>query len=125
MKQLFTISIVILFIALSIILFILYKADPAFSFPVLETGNAIMVALSFSSFMLINKQAGKNGSAFVRGVSGSSLLKLMVCMIAILVYVAINRSHIHKPSIFILMAIYAVYSATETILLSRMARTMK
>lgn len=125
MKQLFNISILVLFIALSVILFILYKASPAYNYSVLETGNVIMMVLAFSSFMLINKQAGKNGSAFVRGVSGSSLLKLMVCMISVVIYAAVNRANVHKPSIFILMAIYAIYSATETILLSRMARTMK
>lgn len=125
MKQLFTISILVIFIVVSIVLFIVYKADPAYRYEILETGNVIMLALSFSTYALIRKQEGKNGSAFVRGVSGSSLLKLMVCMIGIVVYAVVNHNNIHKPSIFVLMGIYAVYSATETILLSRMARAMK
>lgn len=125
MKSVFTITIVGIFIALSIGFFILQSQLPSFRFAVLETGNAIMMILSLSAFYLVNKQIGKSGSAFVRGVSGASFLKLMVCMVAILVYVAINRATIHKPSIFILMAIYLVYSATETVLLSKMARTIK
>lgn len=125
MKQYFVVTISSIFVVLSIALFILYKSVPAFSYPVLEIGNAIMLVLSLSSFALITKQAGKNGSAFVRGVSGSSLLKLMVCMIAVVIYVAGSRGNIYKPGIFVLMGIYAIYSATETVLLSRMARTMK
>ena len=125
MKQYFVVTISSIFVVLSIALFILYKSIPEFSYPVLETGNAIMMVLSLSSFALITKQAGKNGSAFVRGVSGSSLLKLMVCMIAVVIYVAGSRGNIYKPGIFVLMGIYAVYSAIETVLLSRMARTMK
>lgn len=125
MKKTFTVTIVSIFVILSIVFFVLQQQLPSFRFAVLETGNAIMVVLSLSAFYMVNKQIGKPGGAFVRGVSGASFLKLMVCMVAILVYVAINRSTVHKPSIFILMAIYLVYSATETMLLSKMARTTK
>ncbi len=125
MKKVFTIYIVSIFIILSIVFYVLQMQIPTFRFAVLEAGNAIMMTLSLSAFFIVQKQTGKSGGAFVRGVSGASFLKLMVCMVAVLVYVALNRSTIHKPSIFILMAIYLVYSATETVLLSKMARTIK
>ncbi len=101
------------------------KAMPDYSLVVMETGNIVMAVLSLTSFMLVKKQSGKNAAAFVRGVSGASLLKLMVCIVGVLVYGMINRANIHKPTIFVLMAIYAVYAAAETILLSKMARAMK
>lgn len=125
MKRVFTITITSIFILLTIVFFVLGKSIPAFGFPVLEAGNVLMAVLSFSSFAMVSRQEGRNGSAFVRGVSGASMLKLMVCLIAIVIYVAINRASIHKPTIFVLMGVYLVYSAAETALLSRMARTMK
>jgi Na+/H+ antiporter NhaA len=55
-------------------------------------------------------------------VYSASFLKLMVCMIAILVYVLLNRAHLHKASVFILFGIYALYTIVETWILSKLAR---
>jgi len=95
---------------------------PGYQLYVLETGNVIMAALSLSSYLLVQRSLSNNPQAFVRGVSGASFLKLMVCMVSILVYVLLNRTHIHKPSVFILFGIYAVYTIMETILLSKLVR---
>jgi Ca2+/Na+ antiporter len=58
----------------------------------------------------------------VRGVYSASFLKLMVCMVSLLVYVMLNRATIHKPTVFVLFGIYAVYTIAETILLSRIVK---
>jgi Ca2+/Na+ antiporter len=98
---------------------------PAYKFVALETGNAVMAFLSVISYLMVQKQLEHNTQAFVRGVSGASFLKLMVCMVSILVYVLLNRTHIHKPSVFVMLGIYAVYTMTETILLSKLVREKK
>jgi hypothetical protein len=46
-------------------------------------------------------------------------------MTAILVYVLMFRSNVHKPSVFVLFGIYAVYTILETWALSKMARKDK
>ena len=125
MKKQFIISIVVIFITLTAILYALNVNMPAFQFSVLETGNTIMVLLCLITYLIVNKQMGGNAQAFVRGVYGASFLKLMVCMVSILVYVLLNRVHIHKPSVFVLFGIYALYTIAETWLLSRMAREEK
>ena len=125
MKQTFIITIVSIFICVSIALFVLQSSVPAYRFMVLETGNVVMFGLSLTAWFMVNNQMKKNASAFVRGVSGASFLKLMVCLVSMLIYIVINRSNIHKPSIFVLMGIYAIYTAAETVLLSKMARVMK
>lgn len=122
MKKLFVISIVTIFVLLSIVFFMMKSYVPVFQFPALETGNMIMAALSLISFFLVEKQLDNRPQAFVRSVYSASFLKLMVCMTSILVYVLLNRAHIHKPSVFILFGIYAVYTITETWLLSKLAR---
>jgi len=122
MKRLFIISVVTIFVLLSGIFFTMKNYAPAFQLAALETGNTIMAALSLITFFLIEKQMDNRPQAFVRSVSAASFLKLMVCMISILVYVLINRAHIHKPSVFVLFGIYSIYTITETLLLSKLVR---
>ena len=123
MKSKFIIPTMIIFILLSAIFFALQMYAPQYKFAVLESANVVMAFLSLVSYLMVQKQMGNNNTqAFVRGVSGASFLKLMVCMVSILVYVLINRSQIHKPSVFIMFCIYAVYTAAETILLSKLVR---
>ena len=122
MKQKFIILTLIIFVLLSGLFISMHFYSPAYQVYALETGNVIMAVLSLSSYLMVQKSLGNNPQAFVRGVSGASFLKLMVCMVSILVYVLLNRSHIHKPSVFIMFGIYAVYTIMETILLSKLVR---
>ena len=125
MKNNFIIIILGIFLLLSGIFYALKIYVPEFSYSVLMTGNTVMAVLCIVSYILVTKQIGGRPDAFVRGVYASSFLKLFVCMISILVYAMVNKPHVHKPSIFVLLGIYAVYSATETIILSKMARRVK
>lgn len=122
MKKQLIIAIVIVFVVLSAVFYGLKVQMPEYRFEVLETGNGIMAALSLLSWLLVQRQMENKPEAFVRGVYSASFLKLMVCMISILVYVMLNRTHIHKPTVFVLFGIYVIYTAIETILLSKSAR---
>ena len=122
MKNKFIIVMLVMFVAISAILHFVEQNDHAYRFTVLESGNLIMAALCIGSLIIVMRQLGKAPAAFIRGVMGASFLKLMVCMIAVLVYVMLNRQHIHKPTVFILLGIYAVYAAVETVMLSKLAR---
>ena len=122
MKNKFIIAIVLTFVLLSALFYVLKMNMPEYKFIALESGNAIMALLSLSTFFIVEKQKRSNPHAFVRSVSGASFLKLMVCMVSILVYVLLNRAHIHKPSVFVLFGIYIVYTAIETIALSKLVR---
>ena len=125
MKKQFIITFVTIFILLSAGLYLLQSLISAYRFSTLEAGNGCRFGLSLSAYLLVNRQIGRTPGAFIRGVSGASFLKLMVCMVAVLVYVLINRATIHKPSIFVLFGIYAIYTTSETLLLSKLARTVK
>lgn len=122
MKKQFIIATIVIFVVLSGIFYALSIYAPAYHVVALETGNVVMAVLSLSAYFIVKKQIDSRPQAFVRGVYSASFLKLMVCMISILVYVLINRAHIHKGSVFVLFGIYAVYTAMETVLLSKMAR---
>lgn len=125
MKSNFIIIIIGIFLLLSGLFYALKINAPQFSYAALMIGNAVMAILCIASYIIVTKQISGRPDAFVRGVYASSFLKLFVCMISILVYAMVNKPHVHKPSIFMLLGIYAVYSATETIILSKMARRVK
>ena len=122
MRSRFVIITVIIFILLCVVFYALKIYAPEYNFVVLESGNVLLAVLSLSSYFIVEKQKESRPQAFVRGVYSASFLKLMVCMVSILVYVLLNRSHIHKPTVFVLFGIYAIYTISETLVLSKLVR---
>lgn len=122
MNKQISVTLITLFVLLTGGLFALHSVLPAYSFVVLEGGNALLFALSFMACFLVYRQQGKNGSAFVRGVTGATFLKLMVCLIAALVFIFTHKDNLHKPTIFVLFGLYLIYSASETMYLQKAAR---
>ena len=122
MKQRFITSIIVVFAALSGIFWYMKTALPDYRFKVLMGANVLMLILSIISFFLVTREFKNKPHAFVRGVYAGTFLKLLSCMAAIMIYVMLNKSDIHKPTLFVLFGIYAVYSIVETRLLSKLAR---
>lgn len=112
----------VIFITLSLVFGVMGVYAPQFHVIPLHIANVIMLALSLGAYLLVNRKVADRPHAFVQGVYSASLLRLMVCMAAMLAYVLLNRDRVHKPTVFVLMGVYAVYSATESVLLSRTAR---
>lgn len=125
MTRYFSLVIVILFTVLSVIFYMLQTYAPAYNFKLLMGGNIVMALLSLITYRIVKKQLQGNPQAFVRGVYASTFMKLMICMIGIVAYVMINRANLHKPSIFVLFGIYAIYTFFETITISRLAKESK
>ncbi len=125
MTRYFVLITVVVFLLLTAVFYLLQLNMPEYRFTVLMTGNLVMALLTLLSYRIVRRQLNQRPEAFVRGVYGATLLKLMVCMFSILLYVLLNRANIHKPSLFILFGIYAVYTAIETWLLSKMAKEAK
>src|ERR1700761_9079512 len=123
MKGKFLMIIALLFIVISIIFYVLKQQVPGYQLGVLMAGNIIMAALSAGSYVMVTRQLKNSSAAFVRGVYSSSFLKLMICMIGIVIYVLLNRDHIHKPTVYLLFGLYAIYTVPETMTLSKQART--
>lgn len=125
MKKRFIIAVITAFLLIGGGLFALKTSAPDYSFELLSIGNLVLFALSLISFILVTRQDQHHASSFIRGVYASTFLKLMICMVAIVTYIALNKDNIHKPSIFVLFGIYAVYSIIETMSLSKIARQPK
>ena len=114
-----------LFILLSLGFQLLTRFDPSYNFMALMGGNVLMLLLCIIAMLLVRKRIGQRAESFVRGVYSATFLKLMVCLAAILVYVMLNRETLHKPTLFVLFGVYAVYTGVETWMLSQLARKAK
>jgi len=122
MRKQFIITIVTIFVLLSVAFYAMRYFASGYNILALEAGNTIMALLSLATYLIVRKQKDSRPQAFVRGVYSASFLKLMVCMVSILVYVLLNRTNIHKPTVFLLFGIYALYTIIETWLLSKIVR---
>ena len=92
-------------------------------FEVLIAGNIVMALIALISYSLNRKgMTSDNANVIVRSVYASTLAKLMLCIVAIAVYVIMNRTRISKATIFLFMFLYLVYTVFET---SHLLRTSK
>lgn len=122
MNNRFLVIILIIAVVLNAGFYLLVSQQPAFSFPLLTTGNLIMAALCIATFLMVKQNINQRPEAFMRGVYGGTFLKLFVCIIGIMTYAMIYRKTLHKPSLFMLFGIYAVYTIAETWMLQNLAR---
>ncbi|MRG47228.1 hypothetical protein GFS24_19055 [Chitinophaga sp. SYP-B3965] len=92
-------------------------------YEVLVAGNVVMALITLISYSLNRKgMTSDNPNVIVRSVYASTLAKLMLCVVAIAIYVIVNRTRVSKPTIFLFMFFYLVYTVFET---SHLLRTSK
>ncbi|CAL1516865.1 hypothetical protein [Chitinophaga sp. MM2321] len=90
---------------------------------VLMAGNLVLALITLVSYMMSRKGlASSNQHAFVRAVYGSTLSKLVLCVLGIVTYVLIYKPHVSKLTIFMLLFLYLVYTVFETLSLYRLTR---
>ena len=86
-------------------------------------GNLILFIITLLSFSLgLRGLKNPNPHAFVRSVYSSMMIKLFLCIIAVFIYVSMNRSSYNRPGLFICMGLYLVYSFMEVSVLMKLLR---
>ncbi len=92
-------------------------------FYVLMIGNLVLALVSvLSSRSSIKSLQSTNHNAFIRAVYGATLSKLMICIIGILAYVLAYKPNISKPTVFILLGTYLIYTLFEAVSMSKLVR---
>ena len=122
MKKKYIITIITIFVLLSIASYCLNMYLPSYTLAVLIGGNLLMAILSLVSYLVVARQLQQRPQAFVGGVYAGTFLKLFACMGALLIYVMMNKATLYKPSVFVLFGIYTVYTVAETSVLQKMAK---
>jgi len=89
-------------------------------------GNALLFVITLISFLLGQRGLNNpNPHAFIRSVYMSVMLKLFACIIAAFVYIAMYKSQLNKPALFICMALYLVYTFLEVASLTKLLKQKK
>ncbi len=109
-------SLVISFVLLSVIILvcgIIFKTAGV-NYIVLMAANCLFFLVSLVALRMQRKaMANNNPNVFVRSVISGVMLKMFVCIAAVMAYVLLSGKYFNKPAVFISMVIYLVYLAVE------------
>jgi len=90
---------------------------------VLIISNLLLFTVSAIGFLLQRRGLkATNPHAFVRSVYLSMILKLLLCMIAVVIYISYVGNNVNKPSLFLSMGLYLLYTTIEVIALMKSAK---
>ena len=116
---------IILFVFLNGMIFLLRSLleDYGFNINFLLISNLLLFVLSLIGFIIQSSAIRSlNPQKFVRGVYASMMIKMFICMIAVLIYMVANQHNINKPALFLSMVIYIFYTIIEVSGLMKAAR---
>ena len=98
-------------------------ASRGFDQSMLIYANLLLLAATFFSYLIARRGlADPNPNAFVRSITGSMMAKMMLVVIAIVIYVFSIDGEINKPSLFAAMALYLVYTFIEVGILTKQVK---
>ena len=83
--------------------------------------NILFFLLSIFTFFLQQKaMVNKNAHAFVRAVTSAMLLKMIVCVVAVILYVYASGDKFNKRAVFASLILYLVYLFSEVLIVMKM-----
>ncbi|HLS70142.1 MAG TPA: hypothetical protein VK027_00625 [Chitinophagaceae bacterium] len=85
--------------------------------------NTFLGIVCYISFYIISKGIqNKNTSAFMNAKYAGTMIKFFACILVLGLYIFINKDHLEKFNVFILLGFYLVYTILEAAILSVWAR---
>ncbi len=86
-------------------------------------GNLILAIVIGISYTMIQKSlAGDNTQYVVRAKMKGTIVKFFTLIPIFLLYIYFNKEHLHKPTLYILLALYVLYLTVEVVCLSKIAK---
>jgi hypothetical protein len=93
---------------------------------VLIIGNLVLFAATLLSFFFARRGlVSENAQAFVRSVYISIMIKLLIAIIAAIIYIFLFRRNLNKPALFACMGLYLVYTFIEVSVLTKLLKEKK
>lgn len=102
--------------------YLLWRSNPAFDIAALIVADVVMLILSLLAWSMHRRNVAERPQAFIRGVYGATMLRLFVCLTGVLIYALMIRSHLHKPTLFLMFGIYMAFTIIETLVMSQTAK---
>lgn len=117
---------VISFVALSVIIFLggIFFKTAGVDYIVPMAANCLFFLVSLVAFRMQRRaMANSNPNVFVRSVISGVMLKMFVCIAAVMAYVLLSGKYFNKPAVFIAMVIYLVYLGVEVAIVMKLNKT--
>lgn len=121
-------STLLLFISINILCTLILMIYPiqSINFNLVYTSNCLLFCLSILILSIQQKGLNnKNPNAFIQSIMLGMLLKMFVCMIAVLIYVLISKSGINKNGLLLSMFLYLIYLAVEVSAITKINKQRK
>jgi hypothetical protein len=88
---------------------------------ILIMANILFFLISLLVFFMQRRAlANSNPNVFVRSIMGGMLVKMLVCITAIVVYKLVAGNDFNKPSVFAAMFLYLFYLVVEVAVISKL-----
>ena len=112
------------FAAISLLIYVLANNTPgAYDTTALYIGNALLALLSIVAYFMVTSALKRNNpNAFVRAKMGSTMLRFFLCVVIFVVYAYLHGKEGIKPTVFMFLGMYMVYSIVESAILARKGR---
>ena len=93
---------------------------------VLIIGNLILFAATAVSFYLFTRSfSSKNPHAVVRTVYSGVLSKMVICLVAVFIYISMAGKGVDKAGIIACMFLYLLYTTLEVGILMKLSKQKK
>lgn len=120
-RPLFFVFLIISALLFTCIAFALFKQ---LNYLVLMGANCLFFLISLFVFRLqYNAMFNKNPNVFIRKVMGSTMLKLLACVVAVIAYYFISGPNFNKPAVYISMIFYLIYLIVEVGVVMKLNKT--
>lgn len=88
---------------------------------VLVIANILFFLISLLAFFMQKKAlANPNPNVFIRSVMGGMLIKMFVCIVAVIIYRLAAGNHVSKISVFAAMFLYLLYLGVEVAIITKL-----
>lgn len=93
---------------------------------VLLVGNVILFAVTLFSFNLFARSlSATNPYAITRMIYGSVGIRMLVCLVAVAIYIFIERKNVNKAALIGCLVLYVVYTAVEVAIVTKKSKQQK
>lgn len=117
----YLIAVVVVFLALCGMVYAFNASQPgSYDLNALLIGNGILAILSaVTYFMVTGALKSDNPNAFIRAKMGSTMLRFFLCVVIFIGYAYAHGKAGIKPTVFMFLGMYVIYSILESAVLSR------
>jgi hypothetical protein len=119
---------VIIFFVINLLLFVCRNQLQKWNvdFNVLVTGNLVLFLATLFSFILFSRGLQSNSTgAFLRMTYGGMLLRMAICIVAVLIYALATGGKVNKIAVFACFGFYLLYTFAEVKILIRLSKQQK